>query len=75
MLYTAPSGAVQVALLWIGVGLCWIFPKDRTLIVLALIIPPLVGNVLLMKLSLDSGWGMIAASWLVCFPSSVDIFY
>jgi hypothetical protein len=64
MLYTAPSGAVQVTFLWIGVLACWIFPRNRTLVVLALILPPLAGNVLLLKLSLDSGWGMIAASWL-----------
>ena len=64
MLYTAPSGAVQVAFLWVGVVGCWLFPRNRTLVVLALIIPPLVGNVLLLQLSLNSGWGMIAASWL-----------
>jgi hypothetical protein len=70
MLYTAPSGAVQVALLWIGVVGCWMFPRNRTLVVLALIIPGLVGNILLLKLSVDSGWGMIVSSWLVCaFPS------
>jgi len=65
MLYTAPSGAIQVTFLWFGVSLCCLFPRDRTLVVLALIIPPLVGNCLLLKLSLDSGWGMIAASWMV----------
>lgn len=65
MLYTAPSGAVQVLLLWIGVAGCWMFPRNRTLVVVALIIPPLVGTVLLLKLSTESGWGMIVASWLV----------
>lgn len=65
MLYTAPSGAAQVLLLWVGVAGCWLFPTNRTLVVLALIIPPFVGNVLLLKLSLDSGWGMIVSSWLV----------
>ncbi|KAK1963019.1 major facilitator superfamily transporter [Colletotrichum sublineola] len=64
MLYTAPSGAVQIGMLWIGVCGCMLFPKNRTLVALVLIIPPLAGNVLLMKLSTDSGWGMIAASWI-----------
>ncbi|KAK8023560.1 major facilitator superfamily transporter [Apiospora rasikravindrae] len=64
MLYTAPSGAAQVLLLWIGVAGCSLFPHNRTLVVLALIIPPFIGNVLLLKLSLDSGWGMIVSSWL-----------
>ncbi|KAK1997750.1 major facilitator superfamily transporter [Colletotrichum falcatum] len=64
MLYTAPSGAVQIGMLWIGVCGCVLFPKNRTLVALVLIIPPLAGNVLLMKLSTDSGWGMIVASWI-----------
>ncbi|KAF3046888.1 hypothetical protein E8E12_005546 [Didymella heteroderae] len=71
MLYTAPSGAVQVLLLWIGVLGCYLFPRNRTYVVLALIIPPLIGNVLLLKLSLDAGWGMIAASWLASCITAV----
>ncbi|KAK7916899.1 hypothetical protein PG985_010507 [Apiospora marii] len=62
MLYTAPSGAAQVLLLWIGVAGCWLFPNNRTLVVLALIIPPL---------SLDSGWGMIISSWLASCITAV----
>ncbi|KAI1080453.1 major facilitator superfamily transporter [Whalleya microplaca] len=74
MLYTAPSGVVQILLLWIGVLGCWVFPQNRTFVVLGLIIPPLVGNVLLMKLSLDAGWGMIAASWLAsCITAVMSI--
>jgi hypothetical protein len=65
MLYTAPSGAVQIGLLWIGVGLCTLFPRQRSLVVLVLIIPPLIGNVFLMKLDVSAGWGLIAASWVV----------
>lgn len=72
MLFTAPSGAVQVALLWIGVAGCWIFPNNRTLVTMALIIPPLVGNVLLMQLSLDAGWGMIVSAWLVSMLLSIS---
>jgi hypothetical protein len=65
MLYTAPSGAVQVAFLWVGVVGCWIFPRNRSLVTMALIIPPLIGNVLLLLLTVDAGWGMIASAWLV----------
>lgn len=71
VLYTAPSGAVQVLMLWIGVIACWIFPHNRTHVILALIIPPMVGNVLLLKLSLNAGWGMIAASWLASCITAV----
>lgn len=64
LLYTAPSGAIQITMLWIGVIGCLTFPRNRTLVALALIIPPLAGTVCLLKLSLDAGWGMIGASWL-----------
>lgn len=70
MLYTAPSGAVQVAFLWIGVGLVFIFPNQRTLVILVLIIPPLIGTVFLLKLDVTAQWGLIVASWLVCI--SID---
>lgn len=66
MLYTAPSGAVQIVLLWIGVGLVLIFPNQRMLVILVLIIPPLIGTVFLMKLDVTAQWGLIVASWLVC---------
>lgn len=65
MLYTAPSGAVQIVLLWIGAGLVYIFPNQRTLVVLVLIIPPLIGTVFLLKLDVAAQWGLIVASWLV----------
>lgn len=64
MLYTAPSGAVQIAMLWIGVGACILFPRNRTLVASALTLPPLIGCICLLKLSLAAGWGMIVASWL-----------
>ena len=65
MLYTAPSGAVQILFIWIGVLGCYLFPKNRSLIVMVLVIVPLVGNILLLKLSISAGWGLIVASWLV----------
>lgn len=64
MLYTAPSGAVQIAMLWIGVLACVLMPQNRTLVALVLILPALAGTICLLELSLDAGWGMIAASWL-----------
>ncbi|TLD19790.1 hypothetical protein PspLS_09452 [Pyricularia sp. CBS 133598] len=56
MLCTAPSGAVQVVLLWIGVFLCWLMPQNRTLVVLIMIVPPLAATILLLELPLDAGW-------------------
>ncbi|CAI7571480.1 unnamed protein product [Penicillium discolor] len=74
MLYTAPSGAVQIVLLWIGVGLVFIFPNQRTLVILILIIPPLIGTVFLMKLDVTAQWGLIVASWLSsCITASMTI--
>ncbi|KAH8898289.1 major facilitator superfamily transporter [Thozetella sp. PMI_491] len=64
MLYGAPSGAVQIFLLWIGVAGCLLFPKNRTIVAMVLVIPPLIGNICLMQLSTAAGWGMIVASWL-----------
>lgn len=65
VLYTAPSGAVQIVFLWIGVMLCWVFPRYRTFVVVVMSIPPLIANVFLMQLDESAGWGLIVASWLV----------
>ncbi|KAL4925840.1 major facilitator superfamily domain-containing protein [Aspergillus undulatus] len=74
MLYTAPSGAVQVALLWIGLLLCWILPRQRTLVVILLTIPPIVGNILMLILPLSAGWGLIASAWLAsCISASMSV--
>nr|AAV91786.1 hypothetical protein [Penicillium canescens] len=74
MRYTAPSGAVQIVLLWIGAGLVYIFPHQRSLVVLALIIPPLIGTVFLMKLDVAAQWGLIVSSWLAsCITASMTI--
>ncbi|GMF80178.1 unnamed protein product [Aspergillus oryzae] len=69
MLYTAPSGAVQMALLWIGVALAAILPRQRTLVALMLIIPPLVGTVFLFKLDLSAEWARQAS----CITASMSI--
>ncbi|KAI6263030.1 hypothetical protein MCOR27_000395 [Pyricularia oryzae] len=71
MLYTAPSGAVQIALLWTGVFLCWVMPQKRTFVVLIMIVPPLAATILLLELPLDAGWGVIVASWLASCISAV----
>ncbi|RMZ11860.1 hypothetical protein D0864_00865 [Hortaea werneckii] len=64
LLNTAPSGAVQIAMLWLGILFCTLLPKNRTFVAMALCIPPLIGNVFLMKLTADDGWGMIVAAWI-----------
>ncbi|KAL1982001.1 hypothetical protein VTN96DRAFT_1825 [Rasamsonia emersonii] len=71
MLYAAPSGAVQVCFIWIGILGCFLLPKNRSLVVLLLIIPPLIGNCLLLKLPLTAGWGMIGSSWLASCISDI----
>lgn len=67
MLYTAPSGAVQIALLWIGTALVSCVPHQRNLVVLVLIIPPFIGTIFLLKLDVAAEWGLIVASWMVSF--------
>ncbi|WBW74480.1 membrane transporter [Schizosaccharomyces osmophilus] len=64
MEYGSPSGAVQLAFVWIGVLLVMIFPNYRTVIVQLLVIVPIVGNALLLGLPNNAGWGIIVASWL-----------
>lgn len=70
ILYGSPSGAIQIAFIWIGVAGCWIFPNRRGLVVLCITIVPLVGCTLLTILPLSAGWGMIVASWLASVISS-----
>lgn len=65
MLYTSPSGAVQIVFIGIGVLGCFLMPNKRCLVVILLIVPPFVGNILLLKLPISAGWGLIVASWLV----------
>ena len=71
LLYVAPSGAVQIAFIWIGLLGCMVFPRNRCLVVILLSIPPLVGNILLLKLSLNAGWGLIVSAWLASCISDV----
>lgn len=71
MLYTAPSGAVQILFIWIGILGCTLFPRNRSAIIMILVIIPFIGNILLLKLSLSTGWGMIVASWLASVISDI----
>ncbi|PYH56941.1 pantothenate transporter [Aspergillus niger CBS 101883] len=73
MLYTSPSGAVQIVAIWIGVLGCQLLPNNRSLVVILLSIPPLIGNVLLLKLPLTTGWGLIVSSWLASCISDVMV--
>ncbi|KAJ5370979.1 uncharacterized protein N7496_007071 [Penicillium cataractarum] len=74
MLYTAPSGAVQVTLLWIGTALVFFLPRQRTIVILILIIPPFIGTLFLYKLDTSAGWGLIVASWLAsCVTATMSI--
>lgn len=75
MLYTAPSGAVQILFIWIGVAGCAVFPKYRLAVCAALVVAPLIGNSLLLKLDISDGWGLIAASWLVRNPTPCPNFH
>ncbi|PIA99000.1 putative transporter [Cercospora beticola] len=70
LLYGSPSGAIQIAFIWIGVLGCLWFPNRRSLIVLILCVVPLTGCILLTILPLSAGWGMIVASWLASVISS-----
>ncbi|KAE8152993.1 major facilitator superfamily domain-containing protein [Aspergillus avenaceus] len=75
MLFTAPSGAVQIVFVWIGMLLCALLPKNRCIVVMILSIPPLVGNILLLKLPLSASWAMIVSSWLAsCLTGMMTIF-
>ncbi|RWQ94080.1 major facilitator superfamily domain-containing protein [Paecilomyces variotii] len=71
MLYTSPSGAVQIVFIWIGVLGCFLMPNKRCLVVIFLIIPPFVGNILLLRLPISAGWGLIVASWLSSIISDI----
>ncbi|KAE9966346.1 hypothetical protein EG327_011859 [Venturia inaequalis] len=64
LLYTSPSGALQLLLLALGTLLTHLLPKNRCLTTLLLILPPLTGCILLLLLPPTSSWPIIASSWL-----------
>lgn len=65
MLFTSPSGAVQIVAIWIGILGCILLPNNRCLIMIFLTIPPLIANILLLKRPVTAGWGLIVPSWLM----------
>lgn len=65
MLYTSPSGAVQIVFVWISLAFGCLWPNRRCAIVIGFTIVPLTGIILLFVLPLSAGWGMIIALWLV----------
>lgn len=72
MLYSSPSGAVQILFIWIGVFGCALMPNHRAVVIIALTIVPLVGSILLLVLEMSAGWGIVIASWLVSSLFSID---
>lgn len=74
LLYGAPSGAVQLLLIWVGVIILYFFPKQRCLALILLSSVPLVGTILLFALPELNHWGRIVASWLAsCITSIMTI--
>ncbi|KAE8374448.1 pantothenate transporter [Aspergillus bertholletiae] len=71
MLYTSPSGAVQIVFIWLGMFLCYFWPNRRCAVVIGLTVVPLTGIILLFALPLSAGWGMIVASWLASVISNI----
>lgn len=64
VLYSSPSGAVQLVVLWLSVAVCLMFPKYRALVACVFVLVPVVGCALLLKLPRSAGWGVIVTSWL-----------
>lgn len=72
--YGAPSGAVQLIAIWVGVALCYKWPDQRCLIIMFLTLVPIVGNILLLALPEENHWAGIVGSWLgSCITSFMSI--
>ncbi|ESW98278.1 hypothetical protein KL918_003978 [Ogataea parapolymorpha] len=72
MEYSSPSGAVQFVMIWIGVAMIKIAPRQRCIIICLLILVPLAGNIMLFKMRFSGGWGVIVGGWL---GSCITSFY
>lgn len=64
MKYGSPAGAVLLLFVWVAVLAVKIFPRERTLISIALSCVPLAGSIMVLCLGKDSGWWVIVGSWL-----------
>ncbi|RAL14704.1 pantothenate transporter [Aspergillus homomorphus CBS 101889] len=74
MLYNAPSGAVQILAIWVSIAGCYLLTDHRCFVVMVMAIPPLVGNLLLLKLPLSAEWALIVSSWLAsCLPNVLAV--
>lgn len=72
--YGSPSGAVQFAVIWVGVALLHWIPKQRCIIISILVLVPIAGNIMLLVLRTRGGWGAIVGSWLgACITSFYSI--
>jgi MFS family permease len=74
LLYGAPSGAVQIAFIWVSVGLCTIL-KRRALSIMLIGLVPLTGSILLFVLPDENSWGIIVASWLASINNATSVIF
>lgn len=73
--YGLPAGALQLVCIWTGVAATRIFPNERCLIIMGLILVPLVGNIVLLGLPASNHWGGIVGAWLgSCITSFMSVF-
>lgn len=73
--YGLPAGAIQLICIWAGVAATRIFPKERCLIIMGLILVPLAGNIVLLALPASNHWGAIVGAWLgSCITSFMSVF-
>jgi MFS family permease len=74
LLYGSPSGAVQIAFICVGVGLCWILER-RALSIMLIGLVPLIGSILLFVLPTANSWGIIVASWLSSINNTASVVF
>ncbi|ETS79376.1 hypothetical protein PFICI_09229 [Pestalotiopsis fici W106-1] len=70
LIYNSPAGAVQILAIWAGVIACKLFPRNRCLVVVGLIMVPIAGCIMLLTLPFQ-GWPIIVGSWLGGTGSSI----
>lgn len=74
LLYGAPSGAVQIAFIWFGVGLCTML-RRRAISIMLIGLVPLTGSILLFVLPAENSWGIIVASWLASINNATSVIF
>jgi ACS family allantoate permease-like MFS transporter len=63
MLVGLPSGAVSIALIWVGALGPTLFPNMRCVIGVFVASMPLIGTVLLLVLPASNAWGIVVSTW------------